>query len=124
MDSDDRATLSELKQLVRKFCEDRDWDKYHNAKELAIGIVTEGAELLQHFRFKNEKEVDEMLSDDKKAEEIHEEIADVFYFLLRLSQRYKIDLATVLKEKLKKNNIRYPVEKFRGSNKKYSEAVR
>jgi len=118
---DHKTSIKELKEIIRKFCEERDWDQYHNAKELAIGIVTEASELLEHFRFKSEKEIDEMFSNDKKRSEMSEELADVLYFILRLAQRYDIDLTTELKKKMYKNKKRYPLEKFRGSNKKYTE---
>jgi NTP pyrophosphatase (non-canonical NTP hydrolase) len=118
---DNQANIDDLKEKIKKFCEDRDWDQYHNAKELAIGIITEAAELLQHFRFKSEKQVDEMFLDESKRQEISDEIADVLYFVIRLAQRYNIDLSEELDRKLQKNGQRYPVEKARGSNKRYNE---
>ena len=118
---DHKTNINELKEKVKVFCEEREWDQFHNPKELAIGIVTESAELLDHFRFKSEKEIEIMFKDEKKRQEICEEIADIFYFTLRLSQRYDIDLSTELIKKLEKNEKRYPVEKAKGSNKKYTE---
>ncbi len=118
---DNATSINELKDKIKKFCEDRDWDQYHNAKELAIGIVTESSELLQHFRFKSYEQVDEMFQDKLRRSEISEEMADILYFLLRLSQKYDIDLTTELNKKLKKNEERYPSEKSKGSNKKYHE---
>jgi NTP pyrophosphatase (non-canonical NTP hydrolase) len=118
---DESASIHDLKEKIRKFCEDRDWDQYHSAKELTIGIVTEASELLEHFRFKSEKQIDKMFSDTEKRKEIIEELSDTFYFVLRLAQRYNIDLTAELKEKMKKNEVKYPVEKSKGSNKKYTE---
>ena len=118
---DSKTNIQELKDKVRKFCEDRDWDQYHNAKDLAIGISTESSELLEHFRFKSEDEIKELFNSKEKRGEVGEEMADVFYFLLRLSQRYDIDLSTELNKKIVKNEKRYPLEKARGSNKKYTE---
>lgn len=118
---DNVTTIQELKQVIRKFCEDRDWDQYHSAKELAIAIITESSELLDLFRFKSEKEIDEMFNDRVKRDEIADEIADILFFLLRLSQRYDINLSTELKRKIKKNEKRYPICKSKGSNKKYDE---
>ena len=118
---DDKTIINELKEKVRIFCEERDWDKYHNAKELTIGIATEASELLQHFRFKSEQEVDEMFKDVSKRQELSEEVADILYFLVRLSQKYDIDLTTELNKKLQKNEQKYPIEKVKGSNKKYNE---
>ncbi len=118
---DSKTNVHEMKEWVRKFSEIRDWDQYHNAKDLAIGIITEASELLEHFRFKSKEEVEEMFKSTEKREALSEEMADVLYFLLRLAQRYDIDLATELNKKLEKNEKKYPVEKARGQNKKYTE---
>jgi len=118
---DDRATLSNLKERIRRFCEERDWDRYHNAKDLAIGIITEAAELLEHFRFKSNEESEVLLNDPERRHEIAQELADILYFVLRLAQRYEIDLSDELGAKLELNAARYPVDKAKGSNKKYSE---
>lgn len=117
---DNKTTIQELKDKVKKFCEDRDWDQYHNAKDLAIGIVTESSELLEKFRFKSEKEIEYLLNSSKKSE-ISEELADVLYFVLRLAQKYGIDLSQELENKINKNKIKYPIFKSKGSNKKYNE---
>lgn len=116
---DNKTTIQELKDKVQKFCEDRDWDKYHNAKDLAIGIITEASELLEHFRFKSEADVKQILKSNKQ--EVSEELADVLYFVLRLAQKHDIDLATELGEKLRKNELKYPINKSKGSNKKYDK---
>jgi len=118
---DKNTKIEELKVLIKEFCEDRDWDQYHNAKELAIGIITESAELLDIFRFKSKKEIDAMFRNKDKRDKIADEMADILYFLLRLSQKYDIDLSSELKKKIKKNEKRYPVGKSKGSNRKYNE---
>jgi len=63
---DQKTTIEDLKKKVQSFCETRDWDQYHNAKDLAIGIITEASELLEHFRFKNEKEIEQFFRNPKK----------------------------------------------------------
>ena len=118
---DDKTTILELKEKVKKFCDDRDWDQFHSPKELAIGIITESSELLEHFRFKSEKEMKEILSDEKKKAEIGEELADIMFFILRFSQKYNFDLSQETINKIKKNEIRLPIDKIKGSNKKYTE---
>ena len=118
---DEKTTLQELKDKIRVFCEERDWDKYHNAKELAIGIITESAELLEHFRFKSVTQVDEIFKDKSRKQEISEEMADILYFLLRLAQLYNIDLSSEFSRKMDKNTEKYPISKSKGSNKKYTE---
>jgi len=118
---DDKTTIRQLKEKVKKFCEDRDWDQYHNAKDLAIGIITESSELLEKFRFKSEKEIKELFNSPEKKEKISEEVVDILYFLLRLTQKYDIDLATSLDKKMDKNEKKYPINKAKGSNKKYTD---
>ena len=118
---DSNTSISQLKEKIKKFCEERDWDQYHNAKDLAIGIITESSELLEKFRFKSPNEADLMLKDKGKRQEISEEMADIFYFLLRLAQKYEIDLSSELNKKIFKNEKKYPIEKSKGSNKKYNE---
>lgn len=119
MDCDTK--IQDLKDRIKAFCDARDWDQFHGAKELAIGISTEASEILEKFRFKSDEEIKEMFKDDKKKEEISEEIADTFYFILRMAQMYDIDLSDALKSKMDKNDKKYPVEKAKGSNKKYNE---
>jgi NTP pyrophosphatase (non-canonical NTP hydrolase) len=118
---DRETTINELKERVRQFCEERDWDQFHNAKDLAIAISTEASELLEHFRFRKEKEIEEIIESKQKKQLLSEEIADIFYFLLRFAQKYDIDISKELLEKIEKNEKRYPVHKAKGSNKKYSE---
>jgi NTP pyrophosphatase (non-canonical NTP hydrolase) len=118
---DSTTNIQELKEKIKKFCDDRDWDQFHNAKELAIAMNIESSELLEHFRWKKDKEVDEMFKDKEKRQKIEDEMADVFYFLLRMSDRYNIDLSKALETKMKENSAKYPVKKFKGSAKKYNE---
>jgi len=118
---DDKTNIKQLKELIKEFCEERNWDQYHNAKDLAIGIITESSELLEHFRFKSEKEVDNFFKNAFIKEEISEELVDVLFFILRFAERYHIDLSDELKKKLDKNVQKYPIEKAKGSNKKYTE---
>lgn len=119
MDRD--ITIEELKCKVREFCEARDWDQFHNPKDLAIGISTEAGELLDLFRFKTQEQMNNMLKDTKRRESIEEEISDVLYFVLRFAQLYDIDLTKALIDKLAKNDLKYPVEKSKGKNNKYDE---
>lgn len=119
--SDINNNIAELKKLVQIFCEDRDWDQFHNPKELSIAISTEANELLQMFRFKTEKQMNDMLENDNKRIKIEEEISDVLYFILRFAQLYNIDLSSALNSKIEKNNINYPIESSKGNNKKYNE---
>lgn len=115
------SDISMLIQQIKEFCEQRDWDQFHSPKELAIGLSTESNELLDIFRFKTEEQMAEMLQTDEKREEISDELADIFFFLLRFSQMYDLDLKEGLEKKLRKNNEKYPVAKIKGKNLKYTE---
>ena len=119
--SDPTTTIAQLKETVKVFCSERDWDKYHGAKDLAIGIITEASELLELFRFKSETSVEAMMKDEETRILVLDEIADVMFFLVRVCQKYDIDLTSDLLEKIERNALRYPVDKSRGSNKKYTE---
>lgn len=118
---DSVTSIEDLKKMVQEFCEARDWDQFHNPKDLAIGIVTEASELLQLFRFKDVDECTEMMENIESRTEICDELSDVLYFVLRFAQMNDIDLFSAMKNKLLKNNDKYPVEFSKGSNKKYDE---
>ncbi len=120
-DLDKKTYISELKEETKKFCENRDWDQYHSPKDLAVAVITESSELLEIFRFKSDSECEEMLRDDFKRQNIADELSDVLYFLLRFAQRYNFDLTSEFLRKMRSNEEKYPVNKFKGSNKKYSE---
>lgn len=117
---DSKTTVEELKNKVKEFCVARDWDQFHTPKELAIGMSTEANELLQLFRFKSEDDMKRFMASDRKIE-AEEELADIAYFVLRFAQMNNIDLTSAMIKKMEKNNKKYPVEKAKGSNKKYNE---
>ena len=115
------SELEEMTKAVRKFCEDRDWDQFHTPKELAIGLVTEASELLDIFRFQTDEQVQTLLQKTRSREKIEDEVADVLFFLLRFAQKNNVELPQVLLKKLEKNHQKYPIEKAKASNKKYTE---
>ena len=121
MPMDSRTSIAQLRKLVKTFCEARDWDQFHGPKDLAIGVITEAAELLEHFRFKSDSQMCELLTDRRTRKEIEDELADILFFILRFSQRFNIDLSRALKTKLKANAAKYPVTRARGKNLKYTE---
>ena len=118
---DNETNIQQLKEKVKAFCDARDWDQFHDAKEIAIALSIEASELLEHFRWKNKNEIKDKLNDPVKKEEIEDEMADIFYLLLRIAQMYDIDLSNALDRKMEKNDKKYPVDKSRGSSKKYNE---
>lgn len=114
-----KKTIKDLQKDIRKFCDDRDWDQYHNAKDLAISLSLEAAEVLEHFQWKNFEEIVRHSKDNK--DDIAEEIADVFYWVLLLSNKLDVDLVAAFDKKMEKNSKKYPISKAKGSHKKYTE---
>jgi len=118
------TSLKSLQAAIRQFCKDRDWDQFHGAKDLAIAIITEAGELLEHFRFQSSEQVEALFAETQARTEVESEVADVLIFLLRLADRYEIDLAAAVQRKLAENAERYPVEESRGRNKKTARSLR
>lgn len=115
------VAVRELIEMVQIFCEDRDWDQYHNAKDLAIGISTEANELLDIFRFQNDADIKNIMESPERKTHVEEELADVLFFVLRFAQMNEIDLKEALEVKIEKNGLKYPVNKAKGSSKKYDQ---
>jgi NTP pyrophosphatase (non-canonical NTP hydrolase) len=115
--SDD--SLRALTQAALKFRDEREWKQFHNFKDLAVTLSLEAAEVLEHAQWKNAKELEKHLAEQK--EHVADELADVLHVLLLLAEHARIDLAEAFAHKLKKTAKKYPVEKARGSAKKYTE---
>lgn len=101
-------SLSDLEDKVRAFCEARNWGSFHSIKNLAIGAVTEASELVEPFRFLTDIESQAFVDSPLGRVAVEDEMADVLFFLLRISQRHGIDLAGALERKLVKNAVKYP----------------
>jgi NTP pyrophosphatase (non-canonical NTP hydrolase) len=114
--------MDEVKRLVQKivdFRDARDWKQFHNPKDLAISLVLEAAEVMEHFQWKNKEEVEKYIETNKQ--DIGEELADVLYWVLLMSHDLNIDVFSALEKKLKKNEEKYPVEKAKGKHTKYNQ---
>lgn len=111
--------IKKLTKKIIKFRDERDWKKFQNAKDCSISLALEAAELLEHFQWKNNKEVKEYIN--KNKEEVSDELADVFYWVLLICHDLKIDIEKAVNKKLKKNILKYPVEKARGVATKYNK---
>lgn len=107
------SDLEELRREVKQFTVDRDWDQFHNGKDLALALSIEASELLEAFLWKQPEEV--------KVEKVKEELADVVNYALLIADKYNLDLKQIVLEKLQRNAEKYPVEKAFGSAKKYDE---
>lgn len=116
---DSIRNIDDLKNKVIKFRDDRNWLKFHSIKDLVLGLGIECSELQELFLWKQDDEIKEFLASKKGQKKVKEELADIFTFLLYLSDVIKIDLSDALIMKLKINQKRYPIEKSFNLNKKY-----
>lgn len=117
---DNITTLVELKQRLRDFTTARDWEQFHHPKDLALALVIEVGEILEHFRYRTNEEIAQHLTIPKARREVSLEIADALWLLIRLGDVLEVDLAKTLEEKLAIAEQRYPVEKARGRSDKYT----
>ena len=104
---------------IRAFCEARDWDQFHNPKDMALSLVLESAEVLEHFQWKSPDEMAAYVKTNK--DDVAEELADAYYWVLRMCDRLQIDLPAAFEAKMKKNEAKYPVAKAKGSHAKYDK---
>ena len=113
----DFDAFESVKKRIYAFIDERNWRQFHSPKNLAISISLEASELLEHFQWKDQRpnEIGE------KREEISDEVADIFVYLVEFADLMGIDILKAAEQKLSKNAIKYPVEKSRDSCKKYTE---
>lgn len=111
--------IDELRERLREFAAARDWQQFHTPKNLAMALSVEAAELLEHFQWLGDEASRTLAPPARDA--VAEELADVLLYLVRLSDELSIDLIAAARAKLALNAERYPVEKARGSSRKYTE---
>lgn len=107
------SDIGELTKLIVNFRNERDWEQFHNSKDLAVAINVESGELLELFLWKQAEEVN--------IEKLKDELADVFVYSILLADKLKLDLKNIVIDKMAKNALKYPVEKAKGTAKKYNE---
>ena len=112
--SDETTTVAQLRKQVAGFVAEREWQKYHDAKNLAMSIAIEAAELMEHFQWVRNDELPALMADRGRRDEVLAEVADVTCFVLALANALELDLSTAVEEKLRRNAAKYPVETFRG----------
>ena len=105
--------IQEIQEELRRFNEERDWAQFHNGKDLAIGLSVEASELLEAFLWK--------APEDVKLEKVREELADVLNYAFQMADKYNLDIKRIMLDKIRRNAEKYPVEKAKGSAKKYNE---
>lgn len=111
--------LEEMQNQISEFRNARNWAQFHKPKDLALSLVLEASEVLEHFQWKNEQEVDEYIRSHQN--EIGEELVDTLYWVLLMANDLKIDLSKAFQSKMEKNNEKYPVSKSKDNHKKYTE---
>jgi dCTP diphosphatase len=113
-------SLEDLKERLRAFARERDWEQFHSPKNLAMALIVEAAELLEHFQWLTETQSRAL--DPEKREQVAQELADVFLYLVRLADRLDIDLLDAAQRKIAINAQKYPADKVRGSAKKAGDS--
>jgi len=114
--------MSEIRQItekIKKFRDERDWMQFHDPKNMAVSIILEASELLEHFQWKTAEEVEKYARQNHA--EIKDEIADIALYLFELADNLGISLIDAMEQKLKKNEMKYPVEKSKGKHTKYTK---
>ena len=118
----EEIAMSEIKEITGKiiqFRDERDWMQFHDPKNMAVSIILEASELLEHFQWKTKEEVEKYVMQNKS--EIKDEIADIALYLFELADNLGISLSSAMEEKLKKNATKYPIEKAKGKHIKYNK---
>jgi NTP pyrophosphatase (non-canonical NTP hydrolase) len=111
---DSSTTLADLRDIVRRFVEERDWRQFHSPKNLSMSLAIEAAELMEHFQWIDSAESRRIGEDQNKLAEVRDEIADVLCYLLALANELDIDLSAAIRDKMVKNAAKYPAELSRG----------
>lgn len=113
------SDIRKLTEKITKFRDKRDWKQFHNPKDVAISLVLEASEVLEHFQWKSKEEIEKYIKSNK--EEIGEELADVLYWVLLMCNDLNINIKEVLEKKIKKNEKKYPIKKAKGKHTKYNK---
>jgi dCTP diphosphatase len=111
--------MNDLRDKLRQFAAERDWDQFHTPKNLATALSVEAAELLEHFQWLTPEQSTRLPPDQK--EKVRDEMADVLLYLIRLADKLEVDLLDAASKKIAKNALKYPAGLVRGSMKKYTD---
>lgn len=112
--SDQDTTLDELRELVRQFVAERDWQQFHTPKNLSMSLAIEAAELMEHFQWLTADESRVVANDPARLTAVGEELADVICYALALANELGLDVSTAVADKMVKNRQKYPADEFRG----------
>lgn len=109
--TDQNTNIQQLKDQVSKFTKERNWEQFHNPKNLSMSIAIEASELMEIFQWLNEKEYWDTMN-STEAIHLEEELADVMIYCLSLANQLDIDVSTAIEDKIKKNGVKYPITKY------------
>lgn len=112
--SDQHTTIAELRELIGAFVDRRDWQQFHSPKNLAMSLSIEAAELMEHFQWISTEESRRVVEEPEEIEQIADELADVFCYVLAMANQLNLDLATAVRHKMAKNEKKYPADQFHG----------
>jgi NTP pyrophosphatase (non-canonical NTP hydrolase) len=112
--NDAETTVAELRELVRRFVDERDWHRFHAPKNLAMSMAIEAAELMEHFQWITTDASRRVGEEESKLVAIGEEIADVLCYLLAMANELDLDISTTVRRKMERNVAKYPAEEYRG----------
>jgi len=115
-------SLNNLRHRLNDFVNERDWAQFHTPKNLAMAMIVEAAELVEHFQWDTPTESQQLMPEKREA--VSHELADTFVYLLRIAEVLNIDLIDAANQKIDLNALKYPVEKAKGSNAKYTEYLK
>lgn len=110
---DSTTPVAELKQLVAAFVAERDWNRYHVPKHLAMSIAIEAAELMEHFQWVDVESVKDVMADAERMQQVREELSDVLAYTLSLANALQIDVSSAFAEKMQKNAGKYPPDEVK-----------
>lgn len=111
---DQTTTISELRELMRTFIRDREWEQFHSPKNLAMALVAEAGELMRHFLWMENAESRAIVGDAARMQEVADEIADTFGVCLALCNALDLELSDIFKNKMARNVVKYPADRARG----------
>jgi len=112
--SDSETKVAQLRQLVERFVDRRDWQQFHSPKNLSMSVAIEAAELMEHFQWLSDQQSRQVADEPDKLERVADELADVLYYTLAMANQLGLDLSTAMQKKMAKNEQKYPADEYRG----------
>ena len=116
--------IKEIEKSLKRFAEERDWDKYLNPKDVLVAMMSEVGELAECYRWLSTEEIQKINGDPQKRNKIEDEIADIMMFLITIAYKSNIDIEEAIRNKMEKNAMKYPIEKIKGKHTNPIEGIK